>query len=742
MADFSNIIQEINTNLPDNTSQSITAAKLRTTLIDFVNQVEINEDSLETGKQDTLTFDSTPTENSTNPVTSGGVYNALQGVSSTFESGQEVNEVSIIDNLTTGGDANVLSAEQGKTINNKILKNNYEYNSYVTGTNSNIPEFSNITFDAGTTFYVYPDTGRTIRFYEGTTYTDVTPGNSFVCTNNVTKIQKRSGAGIVHMLVNQTTANFNENSLLYDKISIKNLIADNVVVNVVNFEITSTTSTTNIFSSNVPKIPVGSIIHIETSDFSSFATRIRYYFNGTSSATLLTKTNTVFEATSDITGVRFAIANGDFVEGATGGTISIRMWWEDIKYIFNDIKDNFKLKHLNKQRIIDAAGNLYDSVNDKFLPGNIVYTIGTDLTHDLICNYVAKYTSTNNSYPYIQVYYAAPPFNSNSNRFRYEIGGNGYFKYGESRCICPINPPLNQSSYHDYYNVVIVIPEGCELFIQSISSDTINRSTNTNAFRIFNHGAVWGTGFNGRENWDGWTHIGNYGAVVVPKRTTDGRWVCYHDDSFGSNPDVQVIGNPTAPLPAASMQACTYAETQTLEYKATNYFGDHPTIPTLDEFFAKCSQMGIHPMLSVHPNWTESQWQEIKEMAIRYNVLDKLNIKGGYSVAYATTIYNVFGNDIESYIPDKSDATVSDVESLAAIGWDKLKVKVGFEYMATSGNQFFSDEIISALSQNNMVTGFYTSDTSDGHFIKELIDNKLLWEYTSDLFYSNGLNWG
>lgn len=100
MANFDNIIQEINTNLPDNNTQAITAAKLRTTMVDFVNAVDSNEDSLETsiqGKQDTLTFDSTPTENSTNPVTSGGIYYALQGVSSTFESGQEVNETYIDD---------------------------------------------------------------------------------------------------------------------------------------------------------------------------------------------------------------------------------------------------------------------------------------------------------------------------------------------------------------------------------------------------------------------------------------------------------------------------------------------------------------------------------------------------------------------------------------------------------------------------------------------------------------------
>lgn len=36
--------------------------------------------SLQTSKQDVLTFDTTPTENSTNPVTSGGVYTAINSL--------------------------------------------------------------------------------------------------------------------------------------------------------------------------------------------------------------------------------------------------------------------------------------------------------------------------------------------------------------------------------------------------------------------------------------------------------------------------------------------------------------------------------------------------------------------------------------------------------------------------------------------------------------------------------------
>lgn len=48
MANFDNIIQEINTNLPDNSTQAITAAKLRTTLIDLTNQIDTVQDDFET----------------------------------------------------------------------------------------------------------------------------------------------------------------------------------------------------------------------------------------------------------------------------------------------------------------------------------------------------------------------------------------------------------------------------------------------------------------------------------------------------------------------------------------------------------------------------------------------------------------------------------------------------------------------------------------------------------------------
>lgn len=70
MADFTQIIQEINDDINTNGMGSITGAKLNEVLHDMIAAVN-------TEKQDPLTIDATPTEGSTNPVQSGGVFTAL-----------------------------------------------------------------------------------------------------------------------------------------------------------------------------------------------------------------------------------------------------------------------------------------------------------------------------------------------------------------------------------------------------------------------------------------------------------------------------------------------------------------------------------------------------------------------------------------------------------------------------------------------------------------------------------------
>ena len=55
------------------------------------------------GKQATLTFDSTPTEDSTNPVTSGGIFDSIKNVMDTAEG---KNQALVTDAYVTGSDPN------------------------------------------------------------------------------------------------------------------------------------------------------------------------------------------------------------------------------------------------------------------------------------------------------------------------------------------------------------------------------------------------------------------------------------------------------------------------------------------------------------------------------------------------------------------------------------------------------------------------------------------------------------
>ena len=62
------------------------------------------------GKQDKLTFDTTPTTNSTNPVTSGGIKTALDSISDAVDD-IEIPEHLVINEDPTGGSQTIQNAE-------------------------------------------------------------------------------------------------------------------------------------------------------------------------------------------------------------------------------------------------------------------------------------------------------------------------------------------------------------------------------------------------------------------------------------------------------------------------------------------------------------------------------------------------------------------------------------------------------------------------------------------------------
>ena len=104
-----------------------------TTEVDLTNYYNKSEvDTLLAAKQNTLTFDSTPTANSNNPVKSGGIKTALDGKapnshassSTTYGVGTTANygHVKVINGLTQSAyaDGEALAAYQGKVLNDAI----------------------------------------------------------------------------------------------------------------------------------------------------------------------------------------------------------------------------------------------------------------------------------------------------------------------------------------------------------------------------------------------------------------------------------------------------------------------------------------------------------------------------------------------------------------------------------------------------------------------------------------------
>ena len=91
MIDYNDIKQSIATNLPDNNNKEITAAKLRSTLNEFVDKVEVTETGLEQKCEVLNNIDDEPTMGSNNLVKSGGVKELeeidMKGILFAFENG-------------------------------------------------------------------------------------------------------------------------------------------------------------------------------------------------------------------------------------------------------------------------------------------------------------------------------------------------------------------------------------------------------------------------------------------------------------------------------------------------------------------------------------------------------------------------------------------------------------------------------------------------------------------------------
>lgn len=399
----------------------------------------------------------------------------------------------------------------------------------------------------------------------------------------------------------------------------------------------------------------------------------------------------------------------------------------------------FKI-NLYTGHIVARCKSQYIGLKNVMLTADATFTIpmGTEKHKNMIIKCDAMYSGTDA--PTLSVARRWQNYLGSWNEYygtpEYHIGEGGKYASHEWR----VAPWLE--GYADYVTVYIKVPAGTTLYIKSLANvydDTVSREgcgINLNAHGYSGAGVPAQTLY----QYEMAARMGFKYCITVPKVTSDGVYVCLHDDNSiqntarnddGTTIDPMYQNRPVSDFTYDQLLQFDFGIVRGLPFKGSR-------IPRLDAFFKICSKTGMHPMLSVHPSLS-GHWNNIKAMAKKYGVLDKLNIKA--PTANIEAPMSVLGNEIESYTIDDSVGTslISLFDSLTST-YNLGNVKRVIEY----NYNVLSDDLIAEVLNNGYACGVYniTADATHTRFDRQLeLIEKGVTEFTEDYNGSVGLNW-
>ena len=390
--------------------------------------------------------------------------------------------------------------------------------------------------------------------------------------------------------------------------------------------------------------------------------------------------------------------------------------------------------------IVYTMVNQYFTLENKTITSNMTMTVllGDERFKNMLVKSDAMYSGTNaptiqfgrnwKNYQGVSGQKYTSPF--------YEIGGKGNYKYQEWR----VPQWLVGCDDDKYCSVMLTIPSGTTLYLKSLSneySDMVSREgcgINLNAHGTSGCGAPINTLY-------AFTMAAKLGykyCITIPKVTSDGVYVCLHDDASiqatARNDDGTEIAAQYRDRPVSDF---TYAELLQFDFGIkTGIPFKGARIPLLEDYFKICSVSGMHPMLSVHPDLA-GHWNNIKAMAKKYGVLEKLNIKG--SPTNLPAPMSVLGDEIESYTLNRSvgESVIATFNTLLST-YNITKAKKVIEY----AENVLTDALIEEVLSNGFVLGAYNIyDVSLSYArVKELIE-KGATEFTENFNCCVGLSW-
>ncbi|MBQ4160055.1 MAG: hypothetical protein IJD83_03910 [Clostridia bacterium] len=347
-----------------------------------------------------------------------------------------------------------------------------------------------------------------------------------------------------------------------------------------------------------------------------------------------------------------------------------------------------------------------------------------------ILSTTAKYESENGAYPTAQVrviddagetWYFSPV---------YEIGHRREFYRREWR----IPPTLDR---YDTVRLSFIIPEGVKLFLRTIKTKhNYGYREKDIGIRYHGHGGITSV-----FGWQMTAEVGFTSCITIPKFTKDGIGVCVHDD--GNVRDELRLADGTMAAEGSKYDKAVWELTyeELCELHAWRRRSDIFTgtrVPTLEEFFQICSSTGMQPIFSVHPALTREQWIYVRELLVKYRLLEHFWVKSSH-VETQKLCLEIFGEDIAGRILifNTRDGMLNPADRAREIGLDPKKHNVVVEYFHHAVTE---EKIKQALAGGFKVSVAAMLGGVSGPRMQELIDHGVT-EFTVDRHCSMGLSW-
>ncbi len=310
----------------------------------------------------------------------------------------------------------------------------------------------------------------------------------------------------------------------------------------------------------------------------------------------------------------------------------------------------------------------------------------------------------------------------------YTIGSNVDFTLQEWR-IPPIFLPEMKLT------IKMSIPENCKLKLKSFCLSYENSVLHKENFIKFNaHLGFLGIApQNSMPSIEMAALMGYEWCIVVPKTTKDGKLVCIHNDTINEKGRDENGNPPESDLYVKDM---TYEELLKWDFGvSTNEIYKGVKIPLVEEFFDVCQRTGMKPMFSTHPGLSVKQWENVKQMLKKRQLLADFHIKS-FELENLLVAYSVFGNEIDGYTWDNEEWEDCKIQELLSLGIDTSKCRAGIELLQGS----FDEKVIQKIINAGFFAGAFGLGINDSETYKKLISYGVT-EFSEDQHCSMGLNW-